>query len=256
MWNVTRVDDPGFDLVLAQDAATVEALKKSPWLHPAFVTDEWELRVGSSAILLQQDGKNVLVDPWLAFDDPARWEPRINALAAAGVNRDDVHMVISSHVDGLGANLEPGSSRATFPKADYLVPAAELERDDAAPLRALPRMTAVVDDGEIAPGLAIRHLPGHNAAHIGVVIDGRAIVIGHLFLHPGQIANPDVATEPDPTVIRQTRRALLDECADSGMVVIGALFAAPGMGRVERDGERWALVPITDRDLATRSTTA
>ena len=83
-WTVTRVEDPGFELVLAQDDATRAALQRSSWLHPRFVTDDWALRVGSSAIVLSDGQATVLVDPWLAFDDPARFGPRLEALAEAG----------------------------------------------------------------------------------------------------------------------------------------------------------------------------
>jgi hypothetical protein len=48
-WTITRVADPDFDLVLPQDHATRATLQRSRWLHPRFVTDDWALRIGSSA---------------------------------------------------------------------------------------------------------------------------------------------------------------------------------------------------------------
>ena len=41
---IDRVEDPGFELLLPQDDATVETLQSSPWLAPhppPFVRSEW-----------------------------------------------------------------------------------------------------------------------------------------------------------------------------------------------------------------------
>ena len=48
---------------------------------------------------------------------------------------------------------------------------------------------------EAAPGLVLDPLPGHNPGHFGVYVGDppAAVVTGHLFLHPAQVANPDVA---------------------------------------------------------------
>jgi hypothetical protein len=37
-WTITRIGDPGFELMLAQDEATRAVLQRSHWLHPTFVT--------------------------------------------------------------------------------------------------------------------------------------------------------------------------------------------------------------------------
>jgi hypothetical protein len=121
-WTITRVPDPGFELVLPQDDATRAALQRSPWLRPRFVTDDWALRVGSSAIVLDDGTATAIVDPWLAFDDAARFTPRLDALSAAGWSADDVDVVINSHIDGVGANVDPATGAPTFPRARYLVP--------------------------------------------------------------------------------------------------------------------------------------
>ena len=86
-WNlgsaeVTRVEDPGFELTLPQDDATTAALQRSAWLAPQFVDDDWSLRIGSSATVIRAGDAVVLVDPFLAFggdDDlapPSRCAPR------------------------------------------------------------------------------------------------------------------------------------------------------------------------------------
>ena len=99
---------------------------ESPWLAAGFVTDDWALRVGSSATVIRTAGPVVLVDPFLAFDDPERLGPRLQALREAGVEADDVDVVVNTHIDGLGVNLLLDGS-PTFPRARYLVPRAEIE---------------------------------------------------------------------------------------------------------------------------------
>ncbi|MDP1805991.1 MAG: MBL fold metallo-hydrolase, partial [Acidimicrobiales bacterium] len=123
---VLQVEDPDWSLQLPQDEATTATLQGSPWLQPHFVTDDWSLIVGSSALVIRRGDDVVLVDPFLAFDDPARLGPRLQALRDAGVEAEDVVAVVYTHVDGLGVGLLADGS-ATFPSARYLVPRLELE---------------------------------------------------------------------------------------------------------------------------------
>ena len=124
---ITRVDDPGFELALPSDEATVAALQRSPWLHPHFVTDDWALRIGSSATVIRTAGHG---RPRRSRSSPSTTPtgigPRLQALREAGVEADDVDVVVNTHVDGLGVNLLHDGS-PTFPRARYLVPRAEID---------------------------------------------------------------------------------------------------------------------------------
>ena len=254
-WTITRVADPGFELVLAQDDATRTTLQRSPWLYPRFVTDEWALRVGSSAIVVAKDAYSVIVDPWLAFDDPARFSQRLEALAAAGWSADDIDIVINSHIDGVGANVDPVTGAAAFPHARYLVPGIEMtalahgHRSGAEGLLELEGaglLERYDDRIEPAGGLVLDPLPGHNPGHYGLYVGDppAAVIVGHLFLHPAQIANPDIADlDHDPQAVRATRRMLLQRCQRDRLLLIAPLFEAPGGGTVRRDGDRWQLEP-------------
>jgi glyoxylase-like metal-dependent hydrolase (beta-lactamase superfamily II) len=253
--DITRVEDPGFELVVPSDERTVATLQRSPWLRPQFVTDGWDLRIGSSATVIRSPGAVVLVDPFLAFDDPDRHGPRLQALREAGVEADDVDVVVNTHVDGLGVNLLLDGS-PTFPRARYLVPRAEIEgiRTGEHPDPDHPEVIDLHDAGvieatdgseEVIPGVRLADAPGHNPGHHVVWVgDGRrsAVVIGHLFLHPAQIAAPEVDNgDLDPALLTRTRRALLARCAEEGALLIGPLFAAPGAGRVHAHAETWRL---------------
>jgi glyoxylase-like metal-dependent hydrolase (beta-lactamase superfamily II) len=252
---VTRIPDPGFELVLPQDAATTDLLRSTSWLHGWSLTDGFELRIGSSAVLVRSPDSTVLVDPWLAFDDPARDPGRLDALAAAGCEPDAVDAVVYSHVDGIGTVFHADGSPA-FPNARHLVPAGELAaaRDGHRP--GADALIAFADAGHVEPvdgrtaldpAIVIEPLPGHTAAHAGVVVGDPpgAIVVGHLFLHPAQIANRDsVAGDEQPDVLRRTRDDVLARCCDDDLLLVAPLFAEPGAGRVDRDGDSYTLEPL------------
>ncbi len=251
---VVRVPDPDFELILPQDDATAAILKATPWLCPEFVTDDQALRVGSSAIVVRTPSATIVVDPFLAFDDPARLAPRLAALRAAGVDPERVDVVINTHIDGVGANVHADGTPA-FPVAQYLLPAAELEdahagvRGDAGAavvaLEGLGRVAAAACGEPVTPGVRLEDAPGHNRGHVAVWLESggtQAVITGHLFLHPAQIANPDVDNgDHDPVTLARTRRSVLARCVREDIVLIGPLFASPGGGKVRQDGASWRL---------------
>jgi glyoxylase-like metal-dependent hydrolase (beta-lactamase superfamily II) len=259
---VTRVDDPGFELLLPQDPATAARLAARPWLAPHWITPDLQLRVGSSCTVVRTPSAVVLVDPWLAFDDPARLAPRLAALRAAGVDPVEVDLVINSHVDGVGANAHSDGS-PTFPRARYLVPVEEVEDLRSGVHAELGRATdglhpwlglledgcveAVRGDEQVVPGIHLEPAPGHNRGGVVVWIESvgqQAVVVGHLFLHPAQIFDTSVAQgDRDPATLTATREALLERCVADDVLLVGPLFADPGAGRVRRDGRTWMLEP-------------
>lgn len=252
---ITRVPDPGFELLLPSDEATTATLRRAPWLQPHFVTDDWALRVGSSATVVRTPERVVLVDPFLVFDDPDATGPRLQALREADVEADDVDVVINTHIDGLGVNLLSDGT-PTFPRARYLVPRTEIDAIRAGThgqsnlvevvqLHDAGVIEATDGDEVVAPGVQLADAPGHNPGHHVVwVTDGdhTAVIAGHLFLHPAQIAAPEVDNgDLDPVVLAATRRSLLARCAEQGTLLVGPLFAEPGAGRVVADGDTWRL---------------
>ena len=252
---ILQVEEPGWELLLPQDGATVTTLQRSPWLQPHFVTDDWSLRIGSTAIVLRRGDDVVLVDPFLAFDDPSALGPRLQALRDAGVEAEDVVAVVYTHVDGLGVGLLADGS-PTFPDARYLVPRLELEAlragshgdtrgEPLLPLWDDGTVTASEGDEWVLDGVRLADAPGHNPGHHVVWVeaaDESAVLVGHLFLHPAQIADPEVATaDRDPEVLRATRRSLLAEAEARGSVLVAPLFAAPGGGSVTSAGDGWQL---------------
>jgi glyoxylase-like metal-dependent hydrolase (beta-lactamase superfamily II) len=253
---LVRVADPGFDLVLPSDEATAGSLRSSGWLHPCYVTDDMALRIGSSTIVVRTPSALIVVDPFLAFDDPARLAPRMAALRAAGVDHDAVDIVVLSHIDGIGTSVAADGS-PSFPAAQYLVPAAELDdarrgkHGDAGQALVALQDKGLVESidrpGPVVPGVHLEDAPGHNPGHVVTWIESggsTAVVAGHLFLHPAQVADPAVERgDLDPVALAATRRALLTRSADEDALLLAPLFAAPGGGHVETDGSTWRLRP-------------
>lgn len=252
---VLRVEDPDFELVLEQDPAAVALLRRSPWLHPEFVTDAQALRIGSSAIVIHTPSAVIVADPFLAFDDPARLAPRLAALRGAGVDPSTVTHVLLSHIDGIGACVRADGEPA-FESARYLLPAAELEDaysgahgapgDALVALHKEGRVDSVFGGEQLVPGVRLEDAPGHSRGHIVAWIESggaHAVVTGHLFLHPAQIASPHVDNgDLDPDRLTRTRRALLTRCVRNDALLVAPLFAAPGGGRVRHEGDGWRLV--------------
>jgi glyoxylase-like metal-dependent hydrolase (beta-lactamase superfamily II) len=262
--SITRVGEPGFELLVPQNDATTATLRNNAqWLAPEHVTDDWTLRLGSSALLVQTGDTTMLVDPWLAFDDPGRAptetttriDARLAALADAGVAADDVDLVVNTHIDAVGANTRPAPVNddngngevAAFANARYVFSKPEWakvvnrEIPEATALSALEgsdRLDVVEGPTELAPGITIEPAPGHNAGHMAVWIESGgdgAVIPGHLFLHPAQIYDPAPrdGLDEDPPVAAQTRTAILERCTTNHWLLVGPLFAPPGGGRVE-----------------------
>lgn len=254
--DIVRVADPGFELIVPQDAASVATLSATPWLRPTFVTPDQSLRIGSSAVAVRTPSATIVVDPFLAFDDPARLAPRLAALRAAGIDPDEVDIVVNTHIDGLGANVRADGAPA-FPSARYLLPTEELDDATAGAhgevgaalveLHKVGVLEALVGDEMLVPGVRIETTPGHSHGHVAVWVESggtQAVITGHLFLHPAQIANPEVITgDLDPDALLRTRRTLLARCVREDVTLIGPLFAAPGGGKVRQEGTTWRLQP-------------
>jgi hypothetical protein len=251
-----------------QDDATTSVLRsQASWLAPRFLTDAFELRLGSSALVVDTPGARVVVDPWLAFDDADRTTPEAAAridwllagLSDAGFPPESVDFVVDTHIDGVGANTRPagGGEEPAFPNARYVIAREEIAALQAGRFPGAEAYEVLVDaglvdehDGPVAGEVATEPAPGHSEGHHFVRIgpEGNdAVVVGHLFLHPAQVFAPEPRAGLDENieVAAETRRALLRRAADENTLVIGPLWAAPGAGTIVPSDEpgRWRLVP-------------
>jgi glyoxylase-like metal-dependent hydrolase (beta-lactamase superfamily II) len=105
----------------------------------------------------------------------------------------------------------------------------------------------VADDHVVTEGVRLVPSPGHTPHHVSVIIESRghtAVFAGDVMHHPCQIAYPDwsSASDFDPDQARASRFALLERCAQSDSLLIGAHFADPVVGHIRRDGVAFRLL--------------
>jgi glyoxylase-like metal-dependent hydrolase (beta-lactamase superfamily II) len=198
---------------------------------PAAVRDgDWHLRFRCYALRFD-DGRIIVVDTGIGpASAPSTWAPlpgRLpDELAAAGIDRSDVDMVVLTHVhtDHVGWSMDAAGA-PYFPNARYLVQAAEINavesREPAlaqwlfAPLRAASQLVVADGTRQIAPGAAVQATPGHTPGHQSLVLisDERTLIVtGDLMVHVLQFIDP---TQPylyddNADIARDSRIALLE----------------------------------------------
>lgn len=201
------------------------------------------------------------------------WGPSLGlartALAAQGVAPEAVDRVYLTHLHGDHALGLLDGEAAYFPRAEVMVPAADLAffSDPAERARvAAPRQGAfdvarrvataygtrlvALPFGPVTAGLDLLPLPGHTPGQGGyLVTPGRPgaaallLLADALHLADLQAGDPEVGLifDLDPARAAQTRRAILDRVAAEGWVMGGAHL--PGFARVAPDGRGFRLSP-------------
>ena len=205
-----------------------------------------------------------LKSPWLAN------------LEAAGVRPEGVDYVLCTHlhVDHVGWNtrLQDGRWVPTFANARYLFGRAEYahwesERsvenargfaamsqkvydDSVLPVMQAGLVDLVGDDHELLDALLrIRLAPGHTPGSITIDLttpQRRALFTGDILHHPIQVLLPEwnSAFCGAPEQARQTRRRVLEQCAQSQAVLMPAHFGKPHCGHVHRQGDAFSFAPL------------
>ncbi len=178
------------------------------------------------------------------------------ALTAAGVGPEDVDYVLCTHLhtDHVGWNtrLENGHWAPTFPKARYLMPAADEEvyrdhegmmyTESVLPVIAAGQADLVSGGHMLGDHLTLIPTPGHTPGHVSVLIrsSGREAVITGDALHSTvQCRHPDWHFKYDADAVHavQSRRALLENASERQCAVLGSHFALPSIGRVRVKGD-------------------
>jgi glyoxylase-like metal-dependent hydrolase (beta-lactamase superfamily II) len=206
-----------------------------------FAGDSWRLPI--VCFLVREGGSTVLVDTgagpvglWTDWEAESQ-EGLLPSLRRHGVEPDDVDIVFLTHVhiDHIGWNTDSGG-RPVFPRARYLLHGEALEAAHARAdrphiqhclLGIEDRLETVTDEEEIAPGLTVLPLPGHDDGHVGLRVGKEALIIADASPHPAQLDHPEWTFEydEDPQRAAETRRRLLaglgDEVVYSSHVTVG-----------------------------------
>lgn len=249
------------------DGVTKDDLMAIDWLQPHFVTAKGHMLFSIHALLIESQGRKIIVDTCLGNDKERLvdgWGMRngsfLDDIAAAGFAREQVDAILCTHlhVDHVGWNtmLIDGKWMPTFPNAEYLFAKDEWahwnehEQEEFGPV-VEDSVRPVVDAGlvklveyehRLTDEVWLEPTPGHTPGHVSVRISSAgqdAIITGDMTHHPCQMAHPEWAANADydKTLAVATRRDFLARYSDRPVLVIGTHFATPTAGKIVSDGE-------------------
>ena len=192
----------------------------------------------------------------------------LEGLTAAGYKREDVTIVVLTHLHGdhIGGLMEGGAP--AFPNARYITgqteydfwvdparagtPAEGGHKGVLANVKPLAdKMTFIKDGAEVAPGIhaieAFGHSPGHLVFH--VESEGKGLVLtadtsNHYVL---SLQRPDweVKFDMDKTKAAVARKMGFDMIAADRLPFIGYHMPFPAVGFIERQAQGYRFIPET-----------
>ncbi|MBG0823283.1 MBL fold metallo-hydrolase [Planomonospora sp. ID91781] len=226
-------------------AADLERLLAMDGMREPMVVAGFAILGAGTTILVDTclgGGKQGKRGPFPGFT--SRW---MTTLAEAGIEPATVDTVVNTHLhhDHVGWNTTDDLKPA-FPRARYLLAAAEYEHFTAGrarhadrigacvlPLEAAGLLDLVTGTHRIDDGVRLLPAPGHTPGHLVVEItdSGRtAVIAGDLLHHPLQLIRPDVSSSlcEDPVRAAESRRRVLNDLADRSGVLLAAHLARSG----------------------------
>jgi glyoxylase-like metal-dependent hydrolase (beta-lactamase superfamily II) len=208
-------------------------------------------RYGSVA--LRSEGKLIVVDTGAGPPEGRL----LGELVAKGVDRDEVDLVILTHLHGdhIGGNLIDG--RPVFPNARYLVSRADWNywtapdvldgnsavQEQATPLEGLNVLELIEGEFAVTGELTTLPTPGHTPGHISLVIQSageRGFILGDVAHSPAQAEYTDwsPAFDIDSETSPVTRRVIFDRLEAEGSLISAGHMPEQGFGRLVRKGRR------------------
>ncbi|GAA2718239.1 MULTISPECIES: MBL fold metallo-hydrolase [Streptomyces] len=249
------------------------------WLAP----DHWQPESDMAVVALQtwvlrSGGRTVLVDTGVGNGRERPGSPTfhhwqgdfLGRLERAGIRPQDVDVVVNTHIHGdhVGWNTRDAAGEwvPTFPRAQYLVPAAddfhfgpdnaygggrrEVDRliyeDSIAPVHRAGQVVLWEGSHRIDDNLVLESTPGHTpgSSVLRLASGGdRAVFAGDLLHSPVQILHPSCNSCfcLDPEQAAASRQRVLERAADEKELVVPAHFGGAGAVEVRREGGRFAL---------------
>ncbi|MEX2035386.1 MAG: MBL fold metallo-hydrolase [Xanthobacteraceae bacterium] len=192
-------------------------------------------------------------------------------LAAAGIDKNAVDVVIISHLHGDHINgLLGADNKLAFPNAEVMLPAADWKfwMDDANAARfpepikgqfanvkrvfgALGnKATQYEGNKELVSGITAMPTPGHTPGHTSfIVASGSDRLLHQVDVTAGAatmfVRNPGwhFLFDTDKPLAEQTRRKIYDMASADKMRIQGYHFPFPAVGYIEKDGAGYRFVP-------------
>ena len=238
--------------------------------------DQHRMALGLNCLLLRSQDKVILIETGVGDKDggrrqasPAEEGTLLSALAALGVQPDEVDIVINTHLhaDHCGWNtrqLEDGRLAPTFPRARYLIERGEWEAathpnertratylaENLLPLEEAGVLELIEGELAVTPEVTIVPTPGHTEDHASVVIASggeTAIYIGDMVQHEVQLERTAWVSAFDllPLVSMETKKHIVEQAIRERALIVSVHSPYPGLGRLTRseDGRRhWEAV--------------
>jgi glyoxylase-like metal-dependent hydrolase (beta-lactamase superfamily II) len=277
---VTRVAEVMLPVVPTDllPSALPPALARHSWMRPWALDDTGHFALSVHSICIESGGQKIIVDTCFGPGPlPEHMALRCNdgsfleALGAIGFGRDDVDIVICTHlhVDHVGWNTMPDDRLLvpTFRRARYMISGHEFEYWNSTPEADRASRAVVMFDASVTPlfehgvaelvaadqvindHLRLIPTPGHSPGHVSVLITSggkRALITGDCVHSPVQFAEPDwcAGIDVDPSMSCATRRRLIADYADTDVLVIGTHFAPPTAGYLVTAAGGTQFVPL------------
>ena len=229
-----------------------------------------------SPIVLTMAGKRVLFD---TGNGEAQAAPSNNErgtlnanLAAAGIDRNEIDVVVISHFHADHVNgLLDANNKPAFPKAEIKVPENEWKfwMDDGEKSRASPgrmtelfannrrvfdtlsrKVTTYAWDKDVVPGVRAVGTPGHSIGHTSYVVSsgGKTLYVQSDVCNNVAVFAPHPDWhgffDQDPPKAAATRKRVYDMLVAEKLPVQGYHFPFPSLGRIEKQGAGYRVVPI------------
>jgi glyoxylase-like metal-dependent hydrolase (beta-lactamase superfamily II) len=245
---VRYLDGGGFRL---DGGAMFGVVPKPLWEKKSPPDEKNRIRMRANSLLVRAAGKTIVVET----GNGTKWNakqrviyavedgnPLIAALGKAGVQPDDVDLVINTHLhfDHAGGNAHISGNRPvpTFRHGRYIVQREEFEhaqnptdRDRASyfpenfqPITEADQWDLIDGNAEILPGIFVERIPGHNAdmQAVKIVAGGKKLVfVADLFPTRHHIPLPWImAYDLYPLQTLETKRKWLPRLVNEGWITV------------------------------------
>jgi glyoxylase-like metal-dependent hydrolase (beta-lactamase superfamily II) len=231
---------------------------------------DYRMALSLNSVLLRSQDKLVLIETGVGGKPGQRRQASpesegtlLDALAAAGVQPEEIDIVINTHLhaDHCGWNTREAGGRAvpTFPRARYLIQRGEWEAaitpnertratylaENLTPLEEAGVLELIDDEYAVTPEVTIISTSGHTEDHASVVItsgDETAIYIGDVVQHHVQLERTAWVASFDllPLVSMETKKRIVDRAIRERALIVSVHSPFPGLGRMSagEDGKK------------------
>jgi glyoxylase-like metal-dependent hydrolase (beta-lactamase superfamily II) len=258
-----------FDITVLSDGVAprkVDTILSNPALVRAELAASHlhgELPLSINVFLIQTGKQLVMVDTGAGELFGPESGHLVARLAAAGIRPEQVDVILLTHIHGDHSGGLSIAGKRLFPNATVYVDRKEADhwmaqavpKATVGPYADAGRLKYLPANGKVLPGITARAVPGHTPGHTGYAVEsrGQRMLLWGDTVHVAevQLAHPEVTIEydVDQPAAAAARRALLDDVANTGVVVAAPHFSFPGLGHLRKDGNgyRWIALPYNDR---------